>query len=273
MAGPITYKRLDDNLETTLKYFNQLNGNSVADPLNPILKHDEVWLRIFVRTYYKNVTIEQDQREDEGDPVDELGTVLPKRKRMPVNLAPLQNVLGAAEWLARAILENYTISPRDDVNTTHINGYHINGYDHPSRQLQLLQSGDHEAIAKHLPLEIIIQHFGEESPEALAYMRRQVDRYRSLGSTPQEKKAWEAYVNNRIVINGYQIPQLTQNPFGHSGVLQRWIADFCEVNGLKLPKGYWKKDKSQLQGMASGILSTYGIPRDAMILGMRRNAA
>lgn len=265
MAGPITYQRLDDNLETTLKYFNQLNGNSVADPLGHVLKHDEVWLRMFVRTYYKNVTIGQSMGEDSGDPVDELGTVLPKRKRMPVNLAPLQNVLGAAEWLARAILENYVVSPSNDIP--------VNGYDDPSRQLQLLRSGDHEAIAEHLPLDIIVQHFGEESPEALAYMRRQVDRYRSLGSTLQEKKVWEAYVRRRIVINGYQIPQLTQDQFGHRGVLQRWIADFCEVNGLKLPKGYWEKDKRQLQGMASGMLSAYGIPRNAMTLGMRRNTA
>ena len=264
MAGPVTYARLARNKEATARYFRELEGHSLDDPLEH-LRHDEVWARNFVGAYYRQVNI----RGSEGtDAEDKLGSKLPQRDKMPVSLAPLQNVVGTAERLARAILEEYQYAPEKGQQELEL-GYHWQTKVQPS--LSLLQSGDHSAIATGASIDTIIEHFGKDSPEVHAHEMLQADQLRSrAGSSYAQKQAWASYVKDRVVVNGYQVPQRTESPFGHAGVLKRWIADFCDVNGLKKPDGFWKKEFKPIHGMGRGMLSAYGFNEKAIYARAKR---
>lgn len=65
------------------------------------------------------------------------------------------------------------------------------------------------------------------------------------GSRPEQKQ--------------YKIPQATENPAVHRGMLRRWIQNFHEMNGMSLPKGFYQRDKRQLQGMFHGMRKQYKI--------------
>ncbi len=69
----------------------------------------------------------------------------------------------------------------------------------------------------------------------------------------------------------YRIPGMTENPALNYGMLRRWISDFVndsenkkihmEKTGreLRLPPGFYKRNKKQLIGMFYGMLDHYSI--------------
>ena len=63
----------------------------------------------------------------------------------------------------------------------------------------------------------------------------------------------------------YRIPRATENPAVHRGMLRRWIKNFHEMNGMKLPKGFYERDKRQLRGMYYGMLEEYDISIEDII--------
>lgn len=65
------------------------------------------------------------------------------------------------------------------------------------------------------------------------------------GSLPEQKQ--------------YRVPQATENPAVHRGMLRRWIQNFHEMNDMPLPRGFYQRDKRQLQGMFEGMRRQYKI--------------
>ena len=63
----------------------------------------------------------------------------------------------------------------------------------------------------------------------------------------------------------YRIPRATENPAVHRSMLRRWIKNFHEMNGMKLPKGFYERDKRQLRGMYYGMLEEYDISIEDII--------
>jgi|GEM_PF-6256822 len=114
---------------------------------------------------------------------------------------------------------------------------------------RILHSGDPELIARSLGVEVIIEHFGEESSEFYAAQRRSPI---SLLDVPQKKRE-------------YLIPRTTENPGCNYGMLRRWIIDFHQRNDMALPKGFYKRNKHQLQGMFYGMLREYDITLDRVV--------
>ncbi len=104
-------------------------------------------------------------------------------------------------------------------------------------QGQILNSGDLELIVT-LDEETILEHFGEESFEYLAY---------------------EHMLAEQMERQKLRIPRRTENPAVTKGMLKNWIQEFLERNNKLLPKGYHHKNKRQLQGMYRGMLDHYNI--------------
>lgn len=102
---------------------------------------------------------------------------------------------------------------------------------------KILRSGDLEQIVK-LDEETILENFGEDSFEYLAYQHQLAEQ---MGS------------------NYLKIPRRTENPSATYGMLKSWIREFCQQNDKKLPKGFHNKNKKQLMGMYRGMLDHYGI--------------
>ncbi len=63
----------------------------------------------------------------------------------------------------------------------------------------------------------------------------------------------------------YHVPGMTENPCVIYGMVRRWIMDFHQRNGMKLPKGFYQRDKTQLVGMFYGMLRTYEISLDEIV--------
>ena len=113
----------------------------------------------------------------------------------------------------------------------------------------ILRSGDPHYIAGHLDIDSLLEHFGEESFEYLAYEHRLAD---------------QLYFKNKGDISDvrsrrYVIPGMTENPAVNYEMCRSWIQRFCEANGLQLPSRFHSRNKQQLQGMFYGMLDTYGI--------------
>lgn len=108
---------------------------------------------------------------------------------------------------------------------------------------QILRSGDLEQIVT-LDKETILNHFGEDSFEYLAYQHKLAEQ---MGS------------------NYLKIPRRTENPSATYGMLRHWITDFCQQNDKSLPKGFHKKNKQQLMGMYRGMLDHYGIKQSDIV--------
>ncbi len=107
----------------------------------------------------------------------------------------------------------------------------------------VLSSGDLDLISRLSP-EDILEHFGEDSFEHLAYEQRQADVvWRKMHPLKRQ----------------YRIPGMTENPAVNYGMLQRWIADFHRLNSMDLPTGFWRRNKWQLLGMYHGMRQTYNI--------------
>lgn len=102
---------------------------------------------------------------------------------------------------------------------------------------KILRSGDLEQIVA-LDEETILENFGEDSFEYLAYQHKLAEQ---IGS------------------NYLKIPRRTENPSATYGMLKGWIKEFCQQNDKLLPKGFHKKNKQQLTGLYHGMLDHYGI--------------
>lgn len=107
----------------------------------------------------------------------------------------------------------------------------------------ILRSGDLEQIVK-LDKETILNHFGEDSFEYLAYQHKLAE---------------------QISSNYLKIPRRTENPSATYGMLKGWIKDFCQQNDKTLPKGFHTKNKQQLIGMYHGMLDYYGIKQSDIV--------
>ena len=57
----------------------------------------------------------------------------------------------------------------------------------------------------------------------------------------------------------YRIPKRTESPGVTGEMTDSWIREFCEWNGLSLPKGFGEKTRMEKIGMYHGMLRTYGI--------------
>lgn len=137
-------------------------------------------------------------------------------------------------------------------------------------QYALLRSGDLEAIAQSVDPDTILEHFGEESFEWLAWEHSQADALLEEHRAQREERYLE-----RLEAEGekgrykYHIPKMTENPAVEYGMLQAWIKRFCVANDFPLPTGFWKRDKRQLQGMFYGMLETYKIEMEDIVERLR----
>lgn len=68
----------------------------------------------------------------------------------------------------------------------------------------------------------------------------------------------------------YHIPGRYEDPRITYGLVRRWIMDFHEMNGMKLPRGFYQRNKRQLVGMFNGMLRTYGIRLEDLARGLGR---
>ncbi|MEK6863286.1 MAG: hypothetical protein AABW53_01170 [Nanoarchaeota archaeon] len=107
---------------------------------------------------------------------------------------------------------------------------------------QILRSGDLELIVTSLSEEEILEHFGEESFEHLAYEHMLADRLQ------REKQPTR-----------YMIPKYHENPAATRNGLREWITRFHRFNDINLPKKFHQKNKPQLLGMYYGMLGHYQI--------------
>ncbi len=103
-----------------------------------------------------------------------------------------------------------------------------------------LSSGDLELIAKSASEQEILENFGPDSFEYLVYEQKLAD------------KVWEQR-------KSYVVPGATCDPRCNYKVLRRWIADFHDLNDMKLPKGFYSRDKRALVGMFNGMVRSYKI--------------
>ncbi len=130
------------------------------------------------------------------------------------------------------------------------------------REQKILHSGDLERIVTLAP-ETIKDHFGEESFEYLALEQKladEVDRkFNREGNLKRESNS------TRKLIGDYIIPRRTENPANTFGMLRNWIVEFHNSNGMKLPKGFYRRNKMQLRGMYYGMLKTYSISIDDVV--------
>ncbi len=108
---------------------------------------------------------------------------------------------------------------------------------------EILRSGDLEQIVT-LDEETILEHFGEDSFEYLAYQHQLAEQ---MGS------------------NYLKIPRRTENPSATYGMLKGWIKEFCQQNDKLLPEGFHTKNKKQLMGMYRGMLDYYGIKQSDIV--------
>lgn len=107
---------------------------------------------------------------------------------------------------------------------------------------EILFSGNLELIVTLLTEKEILEHFGEESFEHLAYEHMLADRL-------QRKKQPNKYV----------IPKYHENPAATRNGVREWITRFHRYNVLELPKRFHEKNKQQLLGMYHGMLNHYRI--------------
>ncbi|MDP3640230.1 MAG: hypothetical protein Q8R53_03445 [Nanoarchaeota archaeon] len=63
----------------------------------------------------------------------------------------------------------------------------------------------------------------------------------------------------------YHVPGMTENPCVTYGMVRRWIMDFHQMNEMKLPSGFYQRNKKQLVGMFYGMLGTYGISLEEIV--------
>ncbi len=120
------------------------------------------------------------------------------------------------------------------------------------KEQETAHSGNLERIARTLDGDAILEHFGENSFEYLAYEHFLAD------------LIWQ----NKKTVRGrnYIIPRAPELPTAHHKMLQRWIADFHERNGMELPSGFYDRDKRQLVGMFYGMKKQYKFT-DSDVLG------
>lgn len=121
------------------------------------------------------------------------------------------------------------------------------------REQHILHSGDLELIANSLAPSVIREHFGEESFEYLALEQRLADELNRESNASLK------------LIGAYIVPRRTENPANTFGMLRNWIIEFHKNNGMKLPKGFYRRNKRQLRGMYYGMLNTYGISIDDVV--------
>ena len=121
-----------------------------------------------------------------------------------------------------------------------------------SRLLQILQSGDHESIARKVHPDIIVDHFGVESPEFLAYERSQIGKSPTY-TTPKDGI-------NKPVDNtpDFSIPRMTEDPRVNSGMMRRWLIDFYD-NNKNLDKPRIPGDKAGRTRVFNKTLTDYSI--------------
>ena len=121
------------------------------------------------------------------------------------------------------------------------------------REQTIFNSGDLELIANNLAPSVICEYFGEESFEYLALEQRLADDLnRDLDFS-------------RKFIGAYIVPRRTENPANTFGMLRNWIVEFHNSNGMKLPKRFYRRSKTQLRGMYYGMLRTYKITIDDIV--------
>jgi len=113
----------------------------------------------------------------------------------------------------------------------------------------IICSGDLELIGSSLDEKTILEHFGRESFEYLAYEHSLADDY--LSEQKNEKK--------------YIIPTRGEDPSVTKGMLKNWIREFCKVNKLELPEGFHSKTSNQLIGMYTGMLKNYKLKLEEIV--------
>ncbi len=132
---------------------------------------------------------------------------------------------------------------------------------------EILQSGDLERIAD-LPLDVIFEHFGEDSPEHIAKQRRSLSGSRTsltymvsqvpIGPAPESKPE---PTSKPAPKRTYNIPRMTEHPLVTAGMTDTWIRRFHKMNDMSLPKGYASRSSQAKRGMLKGMMKQYGITR------------
>lgn len=111
----------------------------------------------------------------------------------------------------------------------------------------ILRSGEPELIAC-LDGKTIIEHFGEDSFEYLAFEHYQAE------IICRDKKT-----ERKI------IPRRTENPANIYRMLRNWLVEFHKANGMKLPWGFYRRNLRQLRGMYYGMLRFYRLTIDDIV--------
>lgn len=66
-----------------------------------------------------------------------------------------------------------------------------------------------------------------------------------------------------------RIPKFTESPTNSTGLLKRFITDFCEWNNLKKPKGLSKMDYKQLYDIYHSYQRRYHFSEDGDVVARR----
>ena len=124
---------------------------------------------------------------------------------------------------------------------------------------KFLKSGDHKLIAREVPLDEIITHFGEESPEYFAWERLNVEL----------KREWLIVYDRRPNLQQgqrtYVIPSCGEEPTVRKSTLKNWIKEFHRMNNINLPYDFKKRKFNALKEMYDNMVKDYRIKLDDII--------
>lgn len=104
----------------------------------------------------------------------------------------------------------------------------------------------------------IVDHLGEDTDFLEGSIERDLyegyiaERMTRLGTLPNGIGIVERKIR-------YIVPRMTEPPRKTVDMMKRWLQDFYNGNGLKLPKGFHRKNRRQLIGLYSGTLKDYDV--------------
>lgn len=111
---------------------------------------------------------------------------------------------------------------------------------------------------KQLELDLYGAGYGGRGAEQYSEQTHAMPRYNASLSAGHAESPLEETVR-REAPKKYKVPGMTENPCVTYGMVRRWIMDFHKRNKMRLPKGFYRRNKRQLVGMFYGMLDTYEI--------------
>ena len=130
---------------------------------------------------------------------------------------------------------------------------------------KILRSGDHERIAREIPLNLIIEHFGEESPEYYARERLIAEPIRELVTVYERQIEPEQDEVREPIERTYTLPGCFENPTARKTTLEGWLRNFYRMNGKELLDDFETMKFNSMKAMYHRIRREYGFNVDDIV--------